>query len=82
MAEIFDIPVTYKGQELSFKAELQKLGYIYKIVVDFKGDNVSFEQDEESSYRAFVNTYETSAHNIDIALLKAEGEILEQQRTP
>jgi hypothetical protein len=73
--------VTYKGQELSFKAELQKLGYVYRIIVDVNGANVAFEQDEEGSCRAFADTYEASAHNIDIALLKAIGEVLEQQRT-
>jgi hypothetical protein len=37
--------------------------------VDVNGANVAFEQEEEGSFRAFLNTYEASAHNIDIAAI-------------
>jgi hypothetical protein len=73
MAESIEIPVTFRGQELSFKAELQKLGYIYRIQVDVNGANVAFEREEEGSFKAFLNTYEASKHNIDIALVQASG---------
>jgi hypothetical protein len=53
--EGFDLPVTYKGQELEYPAKLIRFGYSYKIEVDINGTAVAFEPDEERNWRALVD---------------------------
>ena len=55
MDEPFDLPVTYKGEELLFPFELLMLGYTHKFQVEVNGQTILFEPDEERNDRAVVN---------------------------
>ena len=55
MQEPIEIPVTYKNQELSFKAHVVHLGYVNHIIVELNGTHVTIERDEEGNYRALVD---------------------------
>lgn len=52
--DVFDIPVSWKGQELHFPARLLVYGYTHKISVAVNGIEVLLEPDEERNYRAVV----------------------------
>jgi len=79
MNEPFDIPVTYKGNELLFPAHLRHLGYIHTFVVDVNGREIIFEPDEEQHYRAIIDLEKTDTSNhIDIDLLKAIAEAISE----
>ena len=52
MNDPFNLPVTYKGTELGFPAQLLQLGYLHKFQVDVNGQMVMFEPDEDRNYRA------------------------------
>lgn len=71
MSDQFELPVTYKNEELLFPAELISTGYTYKIIVDVSGLPVAFELDEERNFRA-VLAYESmeEAHKIDKELME------------
>jgi hypothetical protein len=76
MNEPFDLPVTYKGEELLFPARLQQLGYTHRIAVDIYGQEVFFEPDEERNYRAIIQD-EMHNRQINFELLKAIAEAIE-----
>ncbi len=77
MYEPFEIPVIYKGKELSFPAKLLKLGYTHKIHVDVNGQDILFEPDEERNYRAIVDPEKLGSNQIDFELLKAISQAIE-----
>ena len=70
MTDPFELPVSFKGEELLFPAQLQQLGYVHRFAVDVYGQEVFFEPDEEQNYRAIVDPEEIS-QQISIELLKA-----------
>jgi hypothetical protein len=79
MDEGFELPVLYKGRELLFPARLVVLGYIYKIEVNVNGQVVFFEKDEERNWRVLVEPSDSAPpHKMDIELLKAIGDAIEQ----
>ncbi len=67
--DLFDLPVTYKGQLLHFPARLLNYGYTHKIRVEVYGVEVLLEPDEERNYRAVVDNELAHAGSIDKALL-------------
>jgi hypothetical protein len=72
MNEEFIIPVSFKGEELAFKARLLNFGYIHKIQVEVNGVDVLFEPDEERNYRVVVDPVYLEGNNmVDVELLKA-----------
>ena len=72
MEDTFDIPVTYKDKELTFKSQLLILGYTHKISVDVNGTEVLYEPDEERNYRAVIDPEKMEEmKGIDKELLKA-----------
>jgi hypothetical protein len=73
MAETIEIPVTYKDQELTFKAHTVRFGYVHHIVVDVNGTPVSIERDEEGNYRALGEPNS----KVDIELIKTIVDVLE-----
>ena len=77
MDEQFEIPVTYCGKELQFNAELLRVGYIHKILIDVNGQMISIEKDDEGNYRAILVDLE-SENKIDKGLIKAIVESLEE----
>lgn len=70
MDNSFDIPVLYKDEEITFKADILVIGFTSRINVDVNGIIIFFEPDEERNYRALADM-STSRKQIDIALLKA-----------
>ena len=77
MYESFELPVTYKEQELSFPAQLIQQGYVHNFRVTVKGQEIVFERDEEMNYRAIIDA-EKMNKEIDIQLLKLIAETLKE----
>lgn len=55
MNEPFELPVTYKGEDLLLPAQLLNYGYTHKFKVTVDEQEVLFEPDEERVYRAIVD---------------------------
>jgi hypothetical protein len=71
MDEDFEIPVTYKNQELIFIAKFIQFGYSYKFEVDVNGILVFFEPDEERKFRAIIDpTSDNANRKIDKELIE------------
>ena len=71
MEDTFDIPVTYRGKDLTFPSKLLEFGYTYKIAVDVNGTEVLYEPDEERKYRAIIDLEKMEGmKTIDKELLK------------
>ena len=49
MQEHFDIPVTYKGEEMMLKTSILVTGYAHKFNVEIDGKNYIFEPDEQTA---------------------------------
>ena len=78
MADSFELPVIYNGQELLFPATLNIFGYTYKIQVDVFGQLISFEPDEERNFRAVMNMEDLKNNRkIDKALLEEIASAIE-----
>lgn len=77
MQEPFDVPVSYKGEEILFPAELQPTGYTYRFLVNVYGVSVIFEPDEERAFRAVVEP-EKLNKRITMELLQAIAETLHE----
>jgi hypothetical protein len=79
MDEGFGIPVTYKGKELLFPANLVSFGWTHRIEVHVNGTKVSFERDENREWRALISPEDLDSHpNVDVQLLIAIGESIEE----
>jgi hypothetical protein len=78
MNETIDIPITYKGNELIFKARVIKFGYIHRFEVDIDDNTVIFEPDEERHYRAILDPAgDKISKSINIELVKLIAETIE-----
>jgi hypothetical protein len=77
--EEFDLPVDYKGQELTFRTSLLTSGYTHKFQIDVNGQDIFFEPDEERNYRAVIPYEEIgNKKNVDPELLKIIANTLQQ----
>ncbi len=76
MTDAFELPVTFKGKELLFPAQLQQQGYVHRFVVEINGQEVFFERDEEQNYRALTHP-EEPGQQISTELLKAIADAIE-----
>ena len=54
MTDTFQLPVDFNGQESEYPAQIMRFGYTSKVLVTVNGTEVTFEPDEEGSYRALV----------------------------
>jgi len=77
MTEPFELPVTYRGKELLFLAQLLPLGHIYKFRATIYEMQVFFESCEERSYKAVIQPEQQEKAKIDTALLQAIAEAIE-----
>lgn len=77
MAETLEIPVTYKGQERSFKTQVVRFGYVTHVLVELNGTQVTIERDEEGNYRALIDPERLSDTNVDKELVGAVIGVLE-----
>ena len=76
--DLLEIPVTYKGEELSFPAKFLMNGYTHKIQVVVNEQLTMFEPDEERNYRAIVDAAQLEkGANVDVALLQAISAVIE-----
>ena len=74
----FEIPVTYRGEELSFPAQLVMTGYTHKIQVEVNGQVISYEPDEGRNYRPVLTVAQLEKGvKLDIELLKAIAEVIQ-----
>ena len=72
MNDTFEIPVSYKGEELLFEARLLNHGYTYKIEIEINGIEVFLEPDEEKNFRIIVDpAHLEGKEKIDKELLEA-----------
>lgn len=78
MEESLEIPVTYKGEELSFPCKIMPSGFVLAFGVEIAGQLVTFEPDEERNYRAVLPaTQLTERTKLEPDLLKAIAEVIE-----
>jgi len=75
----FDLPVEYKGEEITFRTSLLTYGFTHKFQIDINGQEIFFEPDEERNYRATI-PYEEIGYqkNVDPELLKIIANTLKQ----
>ncbi|HZH01883.1 MAG TPA: hypothetical protein VEY32_12415 [Flavisolibacter sp.] len=72
MLEPFELPVHFRGEDLSLPAQWIRTGYTHKFGVQVKDSIYYFEPDEEGSYRAIVEHTDMQAiKNADRELLQA-----------
>ncbi len=78
MDDSLEIPVSYKGQELSFPCRVIRAGYGYTFQVEVAGRLFNFEPDEEGNYRAAAGAAKGLEEvKVDTALLQAIAEVIE-----
>ncbi len=68
--DTLEIPVNYKNKELSFKAHVERFGYVNHIIVDLDGVQITIERDEEGNYRALGDSEKMKASKVDVDLIK------------
>ena len=56
MEDPFLLPVSYKGKEENYEAQLLLRGYTYQIRVTVAGTDIFYERDEEGAFRAMIPT--------------------------
>ncbi|MES2780057.1 MAG: hypothetical protein V4651_09205 [Bacteroidota bacterium] len=54
MEELIDLPVTYKGVDLTVTARMLAHGCVYKLSVDVNGIEVLFDLDEQRNYSTML----------------------------
>jgi hypothetical protein len=75
--DTLEIPVTYKNEELSFKAHVVRFGYVNHIVVDLGGPQITIERDEEGNYRALGQAEKLEVTKVDTELVEAVVNVLQ-----
>lgn len=81
MDEYFEIPVTYRGEELSFNSRLIMSGYTHKFEVNVNDQLIFFEPDDSGNYRAIVDQSQLNNNlKFDSELLKAIAGVIESIR--
>lgn len=55
MADSFNLPVEFNGEEHEYPSQILRYGYTHKIQVDINKTIVTFETDEEGNYRALTD---------------------------
>jgi hypothetical protein len=70
MEHLFELPVSYKGQDLTFNGRLVTFGYIYKFYLMIDGHEYIFERDDEHNYR-MLTADNNSVPHLDVGLIEA-----------
>lgn len=79
MDEGFELPVHYKGEELLLPGQLHLYGYTQKIEILVQGVSVFYERDEESKWRALIDTEEPGTNRLlNVELLQSIAEAIEE----
>lgn len=77
MEYYFGLPVTYKGEEHSFKDSLATFGYAYKFYIIVEGSELVFEKDDEGEYRVLTENDDKNKA-VDIGLMQTIIDALNQ----
>ena len=78
MLEPFELPVSFRGEELLLPARMIPTGYTHKFEVEVKDVMYYFEPDEEGNYRAMVEPIVIQTiKNADRELLEAVAASIE-----
>ena len=78
MDEKFQLPVEYKGEELTLNTSLLVTGFTHKFVVEVYEQEIIFEPDEDRNYRAIIPYEDIGKNkNIDQGLLKEIASVLQ-----
>ncbi len=71
MEHFFELPVTYKGEEIIFNSRLVTFGYDYKFHIIVNGQELVFERDDERNFRILTTNIDLSAESIDRDLIES-----------
>jgi len=55
MSDTFNLPVKFNDTEAEYPIQILRYGFTHKVLVTVKGIPVTFEPDEEGSYRAVID---------------------------
>jgi hypothetical protein len=58
MEHFFELPVNYKGEELSLKGRLVTFAYVYRFYIIAQGKELIFERDDEHQCRVLATDNE------------------------
>ena len=78
MDEPFQIPVTYKGTDYLFDAQLYTSVYQYRIEVLVNEIPFYFERDDSGDFRAIAINQDSKMQNTDPHLLRAIADTLQE----
>jgi hypothetical protein len=79
MTDDFQLPITYKGKELSYPARLLHFGYVYKFEVEVEATIIQFERDDSGDWRALLSPHDLEQNKtIDKELMQALIESIKQ----
>ncbi|MCD9019163.1 hypothetical protein [Parachryseolinea silvisoli] len=79
MEDYFELPVTYKGEELLLKGRLAAFTYVYKFYITVNDMELEFERDDNGEFR--VISSEGGEGNVDRNLIAAIIDVLEKLQT-
>ncbi|MBN9295830.1 MAG: hypothetical protein J0I41_02415 [Filimonas sp.] len=69
--ETYDLPVTYKGKELSFPMRLGQFAHGYKLYITVDDTEVTVERDDQGDWRALISPEQLHTHKIEPGLISA-----------
>ena len=77
MEHFFELPVVYKGEELTLNGRLVTFGYTYKFYIVVEGGEFAFEKDDEQQFR-MLSSANVSEKHIDSRLIEVIIDALEK----
>lgn len=78
MEQFFELPVTYRGQELLLPGRLVSFAYSYKLYITVEGEEWVFERDDYGEFRVMTEHTSVPHKKIDPELVSAIIEVLEK----
>ena len=80
MADEFDIPILFKGQQNIYTGSLKTFGFSYRIEVAIEGQLIFFEPDEDRQHFRGIIQYDQieKSEGVDGELVKIIGGQLEK----
>jgi hypothetical protein len=68
MEDYFELPITYKGEELLLKGRLAAFTYVYKFYIMVNDSELEFERDDNGEFFKFVSAW--SMRNIRYSYMR------------
>lgn len=69
--DTYDLPVTYKGQEISFPFRLAQFAYGNKLFLTVEETEMVIEKDDQGEWRALISPEQLHTHKIEPGLITA-----------